>query len=441
MNLSAWHRLRLRFQGSRLTSAAIGWAAGLVLAWFFVFPLRSSWPNDYYGFWAAGQFSRSANLKTLYGFHGQVAIPKFAQATAENAGSNLEWRMRFFYHRLDLTATPFHYAVISLISGGGLERDYHRFVHASSFIYVIAIMAFATYLRFPFWSLPALVLFFTRCYWPFQRDIMDGNDSALIAGLAALSLLLLQSRRDGPRLAAGFALGLLSLFKPTVIFAPFFAFIVLIATDRRGAACFAAGLLLAGVVAVVSAAAIFGPVARWSAWLKYAPKRSFEIRGMAGGLLGRYFHVRSTTPYHAVALVMLSSVAAFLWRECRQSTHHLVQVSRHAPHGFDAVAAGAAGLAAYLLAGVLVWGHYFTIAMPAALIALRPRPHLGRRGWIPFSLGAEACVFLAFQGWFRAHNWTTWGNYSPITLVGTVIVLGVCLWDVRDSGRLGESAA
>ena len=93
------------------------------------------------------------------------------------------------------------------------------------------------------------------------------------------------------------------------------------------------------------------------------------------------------------------------------------------------------GAAFLLLCGMLVWGHYFTLAVPGALIAMRPRPHRPDGGRPMIVVGLFVYALLAFHKQFREMGWTDWGNYSPFTLLGAALSLGIALWDIADVAR------
>lgn len=429
----------MKYHREKPLSFWLGWASVFLVAGLLVFPQKSRWPNDYYGFWAASQMTSVEGVTNIYSGSDSRRIAAASRAGSETALSDLERDMRRSYSDLDLTASPFHYTVYKLISTGNFERDYNRARLAGFVLYIAGIVAMAWFLKFPPWSFGIFVWAFTIPFFPFRRDVFDQNGSAAIAGAVMLGLVSLRWRNPAARVASGAALVMMAAFKPTVLYAPAFAFLIFALNDRKALGWYSIGLMAGVLTALFLPALVLGPTCTWQSWLAHAPHRAFEVRGAAGGILGRDLHVATILPYKIVSAVFLTTCVAFFYRLSGRTPPLVSDMSPFRPACLEAVSAGVIGLNVYLLTGVLVWGHYFTLAVPSMLIAMRPRSEI-QAGLRPNQVIGFLCALaVGLQHYFQLWGWTRANNYSYFTLIGTLVLIILVAFDMHES-RPGRTA-
>jgi hypothetical protein len=187
----------------------------------------------------------------------------------------------------------------------------------------------------------------------------------------------------------GVILGFIVLFKPNAAIAPGVLVLSwLINREFRKLRDQCLGMAIAAAVGFAVTSVFFGSVRCWADWILAVATIPDEVIAVDSGnvaparVIVESFGV-ATEMYLVTGL--LGITAALLWRARSQTRGaHPGAAGRLAqPDGGvdrDAVVA-ATGLLVYLLGARLVWIHYYLLAIPAILIALRP-------------LGAEKATLL-----------------------------------------------
>ncbi|MBV9080765.1 MAG: hypothetical protein JO102_06565, partial [Elusimicrobia bacterium] len=204
--------LALRVGRPRQLIHLAGWAAAVIVAFLYVFPLKSTFPNDFWQFWIVGRAHTFMALRDIYGPTDSVRIALEAKRRVDPAQSEFEKRMRESYTAVDVVSTPLLFTIYGRLSSENFLHDYDIYRYLCAVVYLAGLLAFASYLRFPSWTFPVLAWFYTMPFWPFRRDVIDGNNSALVAGTAMGALVVLARPRPSARVAAGVILGFLATF-------------------------------------------------------------------------------------------------------------------------------------------------------------------------------------------------------------------------------------
>jgi hypothetical protein len=415
----------------------LGWLPAIAVYLSFIAPMRSWNPCDFFGFWIPGQTIDIAGVRNMYNPGDALHMGHVWRDHAAEAPSAMERGFRRGMVFLSLTSTPAMYGATRTLSSGDFKRDYWRYRHVSSLLYCGGILLLMFYLRLTPWLSAPLLYFFTRLYCPYLRDVLDGNNSAALAGATMLSLVLLGARHRAGHALSGIALGLLSTYKPTIVYVPLLVLAVLLNGERRALICFGGGFAAGLAAGLLGGQAAMGPACAWQHWWGLTPNTAFHGRAIIGGVPGRLLRIDNRSTFIAFS----GAVAGLTWLSLWWLTRRPLPVSADdaargpQPRHFPAVAAGTLGLTCYLLSGPLVWGHYFTLAVPTALVAMRPRKDVLDGGVFASFLGFVAACLLAFHTTFRRWGWTDWGNYSPWTFAGCLLASGLVVWDLWRAQR------
>jgi len=297
---------------------------------------------------------------------------------------------------LEPTATPFFYAALRPLAGASYERSFLLFSLLNLACLAAGVLVAAR--RLGHGPAPALLVlaFVGLAFQPVHSDIRVGNVNQVQLGLLAAYLWLsARGDRSRPQAAAGALLALIVLFKPNLLpVLPLLAAGWAWRGRRRKLALQGAGLAAGALVALVATWAVFGSVSVWAHWLSYLgglpPAKIPLSYGNVG--LGRILFETVDEDFSLALAVLGTGVALFCtWRG---------RSARAGTAGSAALedgAALAAGVLVYLLSAPIVWTHYLLLAVPAALLPLRPD-----EGLLPpwHAAAAAAALFaLAIDPW------------------------------------------
>jgi hypothetical protein len=412
----------------------------LLHAWRYAEP---SVGIDFYQFWLAGQEVASSESPRLYRAEAHASLGAESVAGARQAPEDSRTRKASGYWgtNLLLTGSPLLYGLFGLTGSGDYDRDlrrYQAFALLAGAGSCLALCHLFGYSRVR--SLVALSLVLLA-YEPFNSDMRVGNVNRL--QLLVLGLFLWNHSRSPstPRdVVGGFLLGFLALFKPNLAIAVGAAGACWL-FDRRlrtlrdqllGSALFA---MLAGGIS----AGMFGRLGVWLDWYRYVTAMQQEWIRVADGNLAPAAVLTERFGVEPALLLTLALVAA------TATALHLTRVRDPAgpvlrPGSLvddrgqvDRTAlALAAGCLAFLLGARLAWMHYYTAALPAILIALRPLPKGAVRGW-QRGLALLALVPLArspaIEPMFAAYPHASASAWA----LAAAILFGLLLWELRRS--------
>ena len=360
---------------------------------------------DYYQFWVVGQAVARGDAADVYSDAERARLGAvFLSAAREAAVGSPEQRRRSRQllaarHRpvLETWSTPSLYAALGSLAGGSYDRDRVAFQRLSLAAYTGAIAALAASLGFSLAAGALLVALLVGGFDPFASDAQVGNvNRLLLAALAAGLALLRLGDRPWNRLAAGAVLGAAATFKPNLSFAAATLLLGWLAAGAwHRAAWLAAGLAAGTAFAVAAASAWFGSGQAWLQWAARFP----ELMGAQPLAVaeGNYAMLRlleqavGWRPGAAAPALLFAAAAAAIWLSVRRAPERFA--SPRARFELDASLV-ALGAVASLLVARLAWLHYYVLAIPAALVLLRPRA--AERG--PRRLALPLAALLAIAG-------------------------------------------
>ena len=407
---------------------------------------------DYYQFWVVGQAIRHHETGDIYSAEERARLGRlYYERAVDEAGPSPETSRRWLAARrretLETYSTPWLYTLFATFSTGDYARDETRFQRVSIAAYVAGIALLCSALGYSVAAAAAALAVFLWWFAPAVSDMHVGNvnriEIALLASFAAGRSI---AARIMPQRIATFIasaiLGAAVLFKPNLVFVPFVVGAGwLMLGRRRETAGGVAGFAIGAAVSLALSAVASGSAAAWRSWCAELPE-----------LLREYDHTLESGNYAVIRLlkeragidaslalpiVLLAAIAAALFVAGRARRGAAAEVARRNDALWDALLTGL-GAAVSLLAAQLAWAHYFLLAIPLALVLLRPSTSADR--WIVVRrAGALLGVTLvAMESW---RSILGVGENSPaaeaaIVSSGALIlfVLGLreCIWLARE---------
>jgi len=374
---------------------------------------RSSNPYDYYQFWVIGQAIRSMELDNIYSLSDRMKINVEFQNRAEQSTSDLLKRGAKTRKILEPAGTPFLYAVFYLVSTSSYDFDYKIFRWASFVFYIGSIVALAVILKFPIWSLALVTIFFTQSFWPFQIDLEFGNVGQLQAGCLILFLLCQKMNGRFYYFMGGLVIGLLVLFKPTLIFCILLLTIFWSMEGKLKKLSFEfAGIGTALAIGITLPRFLFGNTCTWQSWYETYPSILYTNFFLTGGFLGKLLNLKNILFYGLFAVILFLLTALFLFwiKLVQKNPNHreILSLEKQLDFWIDEYSVVMLGIGIYFLSGPIVHSHYFLLAVPWALLLLRPRhlPPFSHYSRYVYGVIFLACIFLAVHPIFKKLNLT-----------------------------------
>jgi len=395
---------------------------------------RSSTPYDYDKFWVVGQAISSMKIDDIYSRSDSIKIRREFQKRAEDSDSNLLKSVVKSRKNLVPTGTPFFYSVFYLFSFGSYDFDYENYRLVSLFLYIGSIVTLCLIFKFPIWSLALVIIFFTQTFWPFHTDFEFGNVGQIQVG--GLTLFLLCQKMEGHfyHFIGGLVIGLLVLFKPTLIFCILLLSVFWLLEGRvKKLIIEFAGIGIALAIGIILPILMFGQACRWHAWYATLPSVLYTKFYLTGGFLGKLLNLKSVSLYGLFGAVLLCITSLYLFwvRVVQKKTtnREILFSERKLDCWIDEYSVVMLGIGIYFLSGPVVHSHYFVLTVPWPLLLLRPRclssfSHYFRGFyWMVFL----ACIFIAVHPIFKKLNLTNYPNHSLWSFGGIWILYGFTL--------------
>jgi len=329
---------------------------------------------DYYAFWETVRFSRETASKAngIYGPTNQRRLGLAAERTVASARTGVRQteaassNLRLYEGRIETLATPFFYAVVSILMIGEYERDIYVFVGASLAAHAIGVALLGRMLRYSAtltaWGIGALGLPFL----PFCSNLSVLNVGALQLLQVAGTLMLISSRALA---SAGCLLGLAIAFKPTLLpILPAIALVLTIDGHRGLAARLLVGLAFGLGIACLTGC---GFLQDWSCWYQWLGSLSAVVSSesvmMSPWNCSMSSYARASLGIDISGMVMagLLGCMAFFAHRSRFTGLPETPCAGRAPERL--VLAGSMGCVIALVGSPLVWGHYQLLTIPLLL--------------------------------------------------------------------------
>lgn len=330
---------------------------------------------DFYQFWAGAQAQGRPDIVNLYDpATGARLGQEFIERAKRDPHADDLLAVARYWRVLESYSSPFLYATFKVFPADDyLEAfDVYRTICLAALVIAVAILG--SLFRYSLAVTAILIGISSRFFDPTLSDIRVGNVNQLqLLGLAAACWLLVREHRWG-RVSACALIAIAVLFKPdTAIAIPLL--LISAAVHRRWnhlldeVAGFAAGSFLAITVGSLSARS----AGAWQQWIHRIEVFPAAIVARSGNIsLERMiaFRMPLFRPSIAALIVIVLMVGAELFGSRGDDEH------RSENNDLLLLTGGVAG---GLLAAPLVWLHYLTLTIPAAMLLMSPaRPGRAR---------------------------------------------------------------
>jgi hypothetical protein len=352
--------------GPRMRSVTTYLAAALALA-AIVFAWRAGEAAqglDFYQFWIGGQAAHRQGTGNFYGAESRAALgAEFLLRAQTTEGSDRMLAVAMARPRLELFSTPLLYAVFGVFPGH-YERDLFLYRIVCLLAALAAILLLAAALGYSPARALVMLAFVLLLFEPLRSDIRVGNVNQLQLFLISLFVWLSADRRRPWRdVAVGCVLALAVLFKPNVaLLFPLLVAQRLFAREKARLMRELAGAALGALAGFAIGSIFFRSPTAWLDWL-----------GAAGALSRSLIDARLGNVAPALPLARSLGIAAsYVLLAVLTAATLFAMHRRKRDEDATPLVAGLA-LLLYLLSATLVWLHYLLLAIPLAMVLLRPR--------------------------------------------------------------------
>lgn len=407
---------------------------------------------DYYQFWVVGQAIRHDEAGDIYSAEERARLGRLYHERASlEAGSSPETSRRWLAARrretLETYSTPWLYTLFAAFSTGDYARDETRFQRVSLAAYVAGIALICSALGYSVAAAALALAVFLWWFAPAVSDMHVGNvnriEVALLAAFAAgrpLAARVLPERIA--TLAAGAVLAAAVLFKPNLVFVPIVVGAGWLALGRRGETAWGAvGFAIGAAASVALSAIAFGSAGAWRSWWAELPELMREYDHTLES--GNYAVIRllkeraGIDASLALPVILLAAIAVALFVAGRARRGAATSALQSSDAIWDALLTSL-GAAVSLLAAQLAWAHYFLLAIPLALVLLRPAAVASRWTLVRRAGAILAVTLIAMESWRSILGLAENSPAAEAALVsaGTLILFALglreCIWLSRE---------
>jgi hypothetical protein len=253
-------------------------------------------------------------LDNIYSLSDRIKIGHQFQNIAQQSASDLFKKGAKTREILEPGGTPFLYAVFYLASAGSYDFDYKIFRLSSLVLYIGSIVALAIILKFPIRGLALVTIFFTQSFWPFQIDAEFGNVGQLQAGCLILFLLCQKMNGCFYYFMGGLVIGLLVLFKPTLIFCILLLSIFWYMEGKlKKLSVEFAGIGTALAIGSILPRLLFDHTCTWQSWYESYPSILYTNYFLTGGFLGKLLNLKSVPIYGLFGITLFLLTGLYLF--------------------------------------------------------------------------------------------------------------------------------
>jgi hypothetical protein len=348
----------------------------LLGAWMYV---KDTPGLDYYVAWAAADAVNNDTPNNIYKPESRYRLAVIYKNKADERQDNPRQKV-IAKHRnsLPMTATPFMYWVTGLLVTGDYEQDLTTWQALSLFLLALSILVICRILNYPVATSMIVLLPVVIMMIPLHSELRVANVNSVQLGMIAL-ILWLQSRSADTRylFATGLAIGLLAMFKPNL--APIALLIAGGWAVRRQFSKLMVtlyGIATGAFFALLVSSWWMGKATIWWDWITV-------LRHTVGGSgpgrsAGNYSAMTQVSggmdlnnQFVLALLFCLVCLVALWWgrRGASKPTDSRTIEDRETLENTGLIAMGCI---VALLASSLVWIHYYVLAIPMIIFALRP---------------------------------------------------------------------
>lgn len=356
----------------------------------------------------------------------------------------------------DVTASPFLYSTVYMVSTSNYDTSLSIWSALSLISFTAAILLFCRLLGFSVSA--SLIIFVPLIFWmtAFDSDLRVANVNGIQLGLLALAFFLLsRDAKTAYLLAAGTLIAMIVALKPNL--APISWLLLgvwLIRGEGRKFLLGMLGMAVGALFAVGVSSLIFGDIGIWYEWLD----RLFRLTRMdVPASAGNYDMLRSlgqtagssnlrlgARGQIAVAAGVCALTLGFLWwgRKRDKTPYAQAPEADRERERIEYAQLIGMGCLIQMLVSPLVWLHYYVLAVPMLIVALRPWSR------VPTHLAAgiiiqrllPALIFVTFLNgphWRAMFDGDINEAHAGVMFVSIILLYVIGLWQLRfQDGRL-----
>ncbi len=396
---------------------------------------------DYYVAWVAADAVKQDNPLNIYDESSRISLSSEyrKKALAADAASR-ENMVTKYVSKLYMTASPFLYWVIGLLSSGDYETDLSVWNFLSLFSLLVSVLVMCRLLAYSLASSLAMLLPLVVWFVPLLADLRVANVNSFQLGLIGL-ILWLHSRDSNTRylFAAGLVTGLTVMFKPNL--APVALLLAGGWVVRRQYARLRvaiAGILTGVAGAVLVSSWWMGDSRAWIDWLLILDKTMGSTPREASGnisIMTQFIGALGPLGQLGLALSLSFLVLVFLWWGRRANAPAAGEGLNQNREFIENTLLVAMGALVQMLASALVWTHYYLLTVPMLIVAFRPWLGLSRNTAV-LILMKRVLPGIALLGLldtvirylFNIEGTVYWMTVSAISVLALFVV---GLWQLR----------
>jgi hypothetical protein len=403
--------------------------SALLKSWTLV---QSAEGLDYYQFWVVGRALRQGDAGDVYSNQSRDRLGRqFLQAAQEPTVGMRQRLAASERPTLQTYATPLLYSVLGSLTSGNYELDYAVFQLLSLAAGVGAVAILGRLLGYSWLGTLAAAVLFSDWFEPFLSDVRVGNVNRLELGLVALFLGVSARPGRARHVLGGALLAFGVLFKPNLVFVvPLLGISWLLRRQLGRLAAAGIGFVLGSLLVFAASSAVFRSATCWTRWIAAGAEMPESITAVTSGnfavtrLVADVWGPQASVVL-ATAFAVVTGLVVVLSERRRRDADP-------ASSCVDDARVVALGCLVWLLSAPLVWEHYLLLAVPAAVLALRPAP-----GWLTTGhlVAAAATVMLMLnplQVVGLVHG--AW-QMASASVLGVATLWLVLLLDVYQSSR------
>lgn len=338
---------------------------------------------DFFQFWMVARALSGSEQVDVYSAEGRERVRSAHQRRVQADGASVREREAFdAWEKLETTGSPLLYSVFRVFAADDYDASYHRYRFFSLLCMIGSCLGLCFLLRYSLAATLAAFVLLIHFFEPFHSEMRVANVNSLQLALLVLYLWT-QSRRSTParELGSGAILGFALLFKPNLAFAVgTLGMYWIFSGQLRKLRDQCLGMAIGAAAALAISGLSFGSLQPWLDWPGAAfglPDAVIDIEEGNYALSMLIYQRTGVRAETYLAPILVALTALLFWRALRpvREAPALESGRLVGPDGEidrSAVALAIGGLL-YLMAGRLVWIHYYLLTIPAVLVALRPR--------------------------------------------------------------------
>ena len=369
---------------------------GLILASLVSLSLLGAWQYtrdypgvDYYVTWVASDAVSNNTRHDIYEETSQYRLTfEYRKKARDLDDAPKQLQAANYFEKLDFTATPFLYWVTGLLTTGSYVTDLAIWQALTLLLVTSSILVFCRLLGYSPTSSMVVLLPVLAWFMPLYSNLRVANVNGIQLGLITLIVYLLKRHAEGFSLfISGLLTGLLVMYKPNL--APvglLFAGVWVVRQQYLKLSLAVSGMAAGAIVSVFVSSIWLGGTTTWLNWFNYIRQYmdgGLDERGGNYAIITQLFSDASSLIQLVAAVFLCLLCLAVFWWERRSDSDHDIHKNNEDREFIENTTFIAMGCIITMLTSSMVWLHYYLLAIPMIIIALRPYSESGPMKTLP----------------------------------------------------------